>query len=96
MHAITAALEENPIAMARYFSVHTIACLTRQQLNALIEELKRGDTVTSVRFIADTVEGKLLCEFEAPNRELVEAFLAVHNMHPHWIVQAEHDWRGSG
>jgi hypothetical protein len=62
-------------------------------LHALTEELKRDETVTSVRFVADSVEGKLLCEFEAPSRELLEAFLTVHNMHPQWIIRAEHDWR---
>lgn len=78
--------------MPRYFSLHTVACLTRQQLHTVIEDLKRDETVTSIRFIADSVEGKLLCEFEASNRELLEAFLTVHNMHPQWVIRAEHDW----
>lgn len=79
--------------MARYLSLHTIACLTRQQLLSLIEELKHDSTITSVRFVADSVEGKLLCEFEAPNREMVEAFLTIHRMNPHWVIRAEHDWK---
>jgi hypothetical protein len=79
--------------MPRYFSLHTIACLTRQQLNQLVEDLRRDETVTCVRFVADTVEGRLLCEFDAPNRELVEAFLTIHSMHPHWILRAENEWR---
>lgn len=77
--------------MARYFTLHTIACMTRQQLQNVIEELKRDSTVTPIRFVADSVEGKLLCEFESPNREILEAFLTVHNMNPHWILRAEHD-----
>lgn len=79
--------------MAKYFSLHTVACLTRQQLLALIEELKRDPTISCVRFVVDSVEGKMLCEFEAPNREMVEAFLTIHNMHPQWILRAEHDLR---
>ncbi|MSR64323.1 MAG: hypothetical protein EXS18_00900 [Verrucomicrobiae bacterium] len=78
--------------MARYFTLHTIACLTRQQLNSLVEELKRDGTIQCVRFAADTVEGKLICEFEAPNREMVEAFLVIHNMHPQWVMRVEHNW----
>ncbi len=79
--------------MARYLSLHTVACLTRQQLFSLADDLRRDTTVSLVRFVADTVEGKLLCEFEAPNREMVEAFLVVHNMRPQWVMRAEHDWQ---
>ena len=60
---------------------------------SLTEELERDTTITCVRFIVDNVEGKMLCEFEAPNREMVEAFLTVHNMHPQWIMRAEHELR---
>jgi hypothetical protein len=78
--------------MARYWSMHAVACLTRQQLQSLVEELKRDQTVTAIRFVADSVEGKMLCEFDSPNREILEAFLVIHNMHPQWVMRAEHEW----
>ena len=78
--------------MPRYISQHTIACMTRQALQALIEELKRDETVKCVRFVSDSLEGKLLCEFEAPDKETVLAFLAIHNMHPLWVMRAESEW----
>jgi hypothetical protein len=78
--------------MPRYISQHTIACLTRQALQALIEELKRNGSVKCVRFVSDSLEGKLLCEVEAPNRESLEAFLLAHNMRPQWIMRVEQEW----
>ena len=78
--------------MPRYISQHTIACMTRQALEALIAEIKRDETVKCVRFVSDSLEGKLLCEFEAPDKETVLAFLTVHNMHPQWVMRVEQEW----
>ena len=78
--------------MPRYLSQHTIACLTRQALEALIAELRRDPTVKCVRFVSDSHEGKLLCEFEAPDKETVIAFLNAHHMHPQWVMRVENEW----
>ncbi len=78
--------------MARYFSIHTIGCLPRQHLEQLIDKLKEGDPVQGVRFVSDSFEGKLLCEFEAPNREAVNAFLTLHKMRPELVMRAENEW----
>jgi hypothetical protein len=75
--------------MPRYISQHTVACMTRQALEALIAELKRDRTVNCIRFVADSLEGKLLCEFEAPDKQTALAFLSGHNMHPHWVMRVE-------
>lgn len=79
-------------AMPRYISQHTVACLTRQALLALITELKRDETVKTLRCVIDSLEGKLLCEFEAPDKETVIAFLATHNMRPQWVMRVENEW----
>lgn len=78
--------------MPRYISQHTIACLTRQALAAVIAELKRDPTVKCVRCVSDSHEGKLLCEFEAPDKETVSAVLAAHHMHPQWVLRVEQEW----
>ena len=78
--------------MPRYISQHIIACLTRQALQAVIAELKRDGTVKTVRCVSDSLEGKLLCEFEAPDKETVVAFLAAHKMRPQWVMRVEHEW----
>ena len=78
--------------MPRYISQHTIACLTRQALAALIAELKRDEKVQCVRFVSDSLEGKLLCEFEAPDKDTVVAYLNAHNMRPQWVMRVEQEW----
>jgi hypothetical protein len=78
--------------MPRYLSQHTIACMTRQSLEALVAELKRDQKVKCVRFVSDSLEGKLLCEFEAPDKEAMLAFLSAHNMRPLWVMRAEQEW----
>jgi hypothetical protein len=55
-------------------------------------ELKRDETVKTIRCVADSLEGKLLCEFEAPDKETVLAFLNAHNMRPQWVMRVEQEW----
>lgn len=78
--------------MPRYFSLHTIACMTRQQLQAVTTELKRDEIVKCIRLASDSLEGKLLCEFEAPDKQTVETFLAKHRMNPQVVMRAEQEW----
>jgi hypothetical protein len=78
--------------MPRYISQHTIACLTRQALQALVSDLKRDAAVKTIRCVSDSLEGKLLCEFEAADREAVIAFLNAHKMRPQWVMRVEQEW----
>src|SRR2546426_6088868 len=80
------------VAMPRYISQHTIACMARQALQTLIAELRHDETVNCVRFVSDSLEGKLLCEFEATDKETVLAFLNAHQMHPQWVMRVEQEW----
>ncbi len=77
--------------MPRYFSCHTIACMTRQQLEQLLQELSRDESVRSVRAVADFMEGRLVCEWEAADQESLLAFLTARNMRQQWILRAELD-----
>ncbi len=78
--------------MPRYISHHAIACLTRQALEKLVAELRRDAKVKCVRFVSDSLEAKLLCEFEAPDKDTVIAFLTAHNMKPQWVMRVEQEW----
>ncbi len=80
------------VSMPRYFSLHTTACMPRQQVEKLIAELRGDNKVKTIRAVSDPLEGKLLCEFEAPNRETVEAFLTTHRMQPELVIRAEREW----
>lgn len=78
--------------MPRYISQHTIACLTRQALEKLIAELRHDPSVKCVRFVSDSLEGRLLCELEAKDKDTVIAFLDAHNMKPQWVMRVEQEW----
>ena len=52
----------------------------------------RLSAVTCLRFVSDSLEGKLLGEFEAPDKGTVVAFLNAHNMRPQWVMRVENDW----
>ena len=78
--------------MPHYISHHTVACLTRQALQALVEKLKQEEKIRCLRCVSDSLEGKLLCEFEAPDQETVLAILEAHRMKPQWIMRVEQEW----
>jgi hypothetical protein len=51
--------------MARYISMHTLACLTRQGADALVTKLQAAEAVRARRVLLNMQEGKMLVEFEA-------------------------------
>ena len=51
-----------------YLSMHIIACMTRQALNQLITTMQAAQEVRFIRACASQMAGRLLCEFEAPDR----------------------------
>jgi hypothetical protein len=79
-----------------YLSTHIIACLTRQALTRLIETLQEAQEVTLVRASASQLEGRLVCEFEAPDQETLVQFLAVQGVEYEWIFRVELAWGAQG
>jgi hypothetical protein len=75
--------------MARYVTMHTLACLTRQGAEALAQKLAAATAVKarSVRF--NLVEGKMLVEFEAADREALERWLQAEGFHYDWLLRLE-------
>lgn len=63
--------------------------MTRQELEKLLTRLATEATVRSVRFVADFTEGRLVCEWEAPDRETLKEFLIAQNMQHQWLARAE-------
>src|ERR1700684_1770442 len=62
--------------MPRYLTLHTLACLTRQGAAQLTERLFSSGRVKARRVQVNMMEGKMLVEFEAPEREAVRAVRA--------------------
>ncbi len=79
--------------MPRYISLHTLACLTRQGAEELSARLAVATSITARRVLVNMVEGKMLVEFEAPDRPALEAWLAKEGFHYDWLLRIEYESR---
>jgi hypothetical protein len=75
--------------MPRYLSLHTLACLTRQGAEQLTLRLVAADKVAARRVQVNLMDGKMLVEFEADDREALESWLASQGFHFDWIMRVE-------
>ena len=75
--------------MARYISQHTLACLTRQGAEELARRLHAAQGVRAERVLVNMVEGKMLVEFEAADRDTLEAWLKKEGFHYDWVLRIE-------
>jgi hypothetical protein len=79
--------------MPRYLSQHTLACLTRQGAQQLSERLRsveaRSGPVSAQRILFNMQDGKMLIEFEAPAREVLEEWLGRERFHFDWLLRLE-------
>ncbi|HEY4879360.1 MAG TPA: hypothetical protein VIH97_09570 [Candidatus Acidoferrales bacterium] len=77
--------------MPRYISQHTLACLTRQGAEELSNRIMSAKSVTARRVLVNMQEGKMLAEFDAPNREELEKWLAAEKFHFDWLLRLEYE-----
>ena len=75
--------------MARYLSLHTLACLTRQGAEQLTAQLVSASDVNVRRVQVSLLEGKMLIEFEVADRSTLEAWLRKAGFHYDWILRVE-------
>ena len=75
--------------MPRYLSLHTLACLTRQGAEQLTSRLVSAKEVAARRVQVNMVEGKMLVEFEAADRDTLEAWLKTQGFHYDWLMRVE-------
>jgi hypothetical protein len=80
--------------MPRYLSLHTLACLTRQGAEELVQRLTSGTPIQARRVQINMVEGKMLVEFETADRETLEKWLKVNGFHYDWLLRVE--WEAEG
>lgn len=60
--------------MAKYIGIFATACLTRRQLQDLVSHLSQQGEVYCEKAFAGLIDGVLVCLFNAPNREALDAF----------------------
>ncbi len=75
--------------MPRYLTLHTLACLTRQGATQLTERLFSSGRIKARRVQINMMEGKMLVEFEAPDRETLQAWLESEAFHYEWLMRVE-------
>ena len=80
--------------MARYISLHTLACLTRQGAEQLTTRLIAANQVTARRVQLNMIEGKMLVEFEAADRDTLEKWFRDEGFHYDWVMRIEFEARG--
>src|ERR1700688_475330 len=80
--------------MPRYISLHTLACLTRQGAEQLTARLAAADRVTMRSVQVNMIEGKMLVEFDAPDREALEKWRRDEGFHYDWVLRVAFEARG--
>src|SRR5690349_14230766 len=82
------------VLMARYLTQHTLACLTRQGAENLVQRMRAGGTARAERVLVNMLGGKMFVEFRADSREALEGWLNTEGMHFDWLVRVEWETRG--
>ena len=77
--------------MPLYFSAHTTACLTKQALRELIQEIMAATEVKVRRAVASQIGGRMLVEAEASDQEKLEHFYAARRIVAEWIMRIDID-----
>jgi hypothetical protein len=77
--------------MPLYFSAHTTACLTKQALRGLMQELLGASDVKVRRAVASQLGGRMLTEVEAPDQPTVERFFEAQRINCEWIMRIDLD-----
>ena len=80
--------------MPRYISLHTLACLTRQGAEQLTTRLTAAEHVTARRVQVNMIEGKMLVELEAADRDTLEKWFRDEGFHYDWVMRIEFEARG--
>jgi len=77
--------------MAKYVSMHTLACLTRQGADELSKRVfaGTGGSATGRRVAVNMIEGKMLVEWEAADRDGLEGWLKGERFHYDWVLRIE-------
>ena len=80
--------------MPRYISLHTLACLTRQGAEQLTARLAAANSVTMKRVQVNMIEGKMLVEFDSPDRDTLERWFRDEGFHYDWAMRVEYEAHG--
>ena len=77
--------------MPLYFSAHTTACLTKQSLRELMQDLLAASEVKIRRCVASQIGGRMLVESDAADREILEKWFEARRVNIEWIMRIDLD-----
>jgi hypothetical protein len=77
--------------MPLYYSSHTTACLTKQALRSLMQELLEARPVTVRRAVSSQLAGRMILECEAEDQKVLEQFLTARNITSEWVMRIDLD-----
>ncbi len=77
--------------MPIYFSAHTTACLTKQALKELMQQLLAAKEVKVRRCVASQIGGRMLIEAEAPDQPTLEKFFTARYVNIEWTMRVDLD-----
>ena len=81
--------------MSKFISAHIIACMTRQDVEKLVQRFadEASDGVKNLRVQCDTVSGRMVCEWQAPDMNTLVAWLKQRNVHlrggGEWVMRVQ-------
>ncbi len=77
--------------MPLYFSAHTTACLTKQDLRRLMTELLAATEVKVRRVVSSQLGGRMLVEAEASDQKTLEKFFESRRINCQWVMPIDLD-----
>jgi len=87
--------------MNKYISVHIVACLTKQAIDELVGQFRSAsnEQVKHLHAWADTMAGRLICEWRAEDKETLLEWLEERNVRmrgdSEWIMQVGYETSGN-
>ena len=79
----------------KFVSAHVIACMTRQDVERLVKRFveESGDGVRNLSVRCDTVLGRMVCEWEAPEKDALVKWLEKRHVRfrgsDEWVMQVQ-------
>jgi hypothetical protein len=76
--------------MPRFVTAHITSCMTRQDLDKLVKRFMSESTqgVKNIRTYCDTMAGRMVCEWEAPDQATLVDWLKKRNVR----FRGEDEW----
>jgi hypothetical protein len=80
--------------MPLYFAAHTTACLTKQALRELMNQLLAAEGVAVRRCVASQIGGRMVTEIEAQDQATLEKWFEARRINCEWIMRIDLDAYG--